>query len=791
MSMTKPLDLDLDLPPSPPAGWVSPTCRFTDTQGVRFVLVREVITACYDLADRNTERLVWVQLHRTGHANQVQIAQALKLGLRTINGWVRRYREQGVAGLIARPLTGRRADPEKAALIRRYRQLGHKLTEIARLVNVSLITVKRVLARERETQALSLPTLGTPVAEATSPLAGRTSAPVAAAAPEVLPSTERPASAEAVAGSGASPSGTLPPGAEVPEPQLSSRPGVDPQDRSLDRAMARLGLLEDAEPVFAPGENLPWVGVFLAVALLGQEPLLPVAQKLWGSLGAAFYGLRTMLVTLVLLALLRMKRPEQLRRYDAVALGRVLGLDRAPEVKTLRRKLHALSAQDQGMEFLEQLAQARVAALEAKPQVIYVDGHVSVYSGQHKIGEVYSARDKRVVKGTTQTWVNLPGRTPLFCVTSEFNEGLVAALPGAVKQATEVCGTRAWTVVFDRGGYSGLGLEQLRLAGHHFITYRRGPLKPWPLERFKKVRTQLGGRVYDYAPAEQAMEIPVYEAGPSATGQRGAPRKTDTGRRVSAREIRVIRPDGGQTALLVSEPERAVDEACTVLFGRWGAQENIFKYLIAEYDLDATAEYGTEELSDQRQHPNPAYVQRQKRIAALVAQRDRLLGKLGLKLLATDDAEKNLPRQLAQWTKKAAGKKALQLQAEIQTARAELATVEPRVSAKAEGYSQLKSQLKLLSTGIKLSAYYVETKLLDMVAPYYRNQAKEGRKLIAAVLQSPGSIRLRPGEIRVQLGRQSSPCRTRAIGQLCEELNRLKPIYPGTKLHIIFEPPVH
>ena len=113
-------------------------------------------------------------------------------------------------------------------------------------------------------------------------------------------------------------------------------------DRTEDRVLARLGLLEDAEPVFAPSQQRPWVGAFLGLALLGKDPLLSVGHQVYGAiLGPAFYGLRTVLVTLVVLALLRIKRPEQLRQYHAVELGRVLGLDRAPEVKTLRRKLHA------------------------------------------------------------------------------------------------------------------------------------------------------------------------------------------------------------------------------------------------------------------------------------------------------------------------------------------------------------------------------------------------------------------------------------------------------------------
>jgi hypothetical protein len=311
------------------------------------------------------------------------------------------------------------------------------------------------------------------------------------------------------------------------------------------------------------------------------------------------------------------------------------------------------------------------------------------------------------------------------------------------------------------------------------------------VEQFKKVPTRIGDRQYDYAPAEQAIEIAVYEPGPAATGQRGAPRHKDTGRKVVAREIRVLRPDGGQTALLVSDPQTPVNEACAVLFGRWGAQENVFKYLIAEYDLDATVEYGEEELSAERLHPNPEYSRRQKRIASLAAKRDRLLGKLGVKLLAPDEGEDQLKVLLAEWAKQPAGKKAIKLQEEIQTLRGELTALPPRIPAKTDGYCQLKSQMKLLTTGVKLSAYYLETQLLDMVAPFYRNQAKEGRKLIAAALKSPGSIRVHPGEIRVRLDRQSAPCRTLAIAKLCEQLNQLNPIYPGTKLRIIFDPPVH
>ncbi len=52
--------------------------------------------------------------------------------------------------------------------------------------------------------------------------------------------------------------------------------------------------------------------------------VLRIARKLYGGIGAAFYGPRTTLVMLFLMALLRIQRPEQLKERDPAALGRLL-----------------------------------------------------------------------------------------------------------------------------------------------------------------------------------------------------------------------------------------------------------------------------------------------------------------------------------------------------------------------------------------------------------------------------------------------------------------------------------
>jgi hypothetical protein len=52
-------------------------------------------------------------------------------------------------------------------------------------------------------------------------------------------------------------------------------------------------------------------------------------------------------MTLAFMALSRIKNPEQLKQCRPGEIGRVLGLDRIPEVKCLREKIKFLTNQNQ------------------------------------------------------------------------------------------------------------------------------------------------------------------------------------------------------------------------------------------------------------------------------------------------------------------------------------------------------------------------------------------------------------------------------------------------------------
>ncbi len=146
--------------------------------------------------------------------------------------------------------------------------------------------------------------------------------------------------------------------------------------------MTGAGKLNDAAPLFASGDGIPRAGVLLAIPLIVTSGVFDAGRETYGHIGPAFYGLRTILMTLLILALLRIKRPENIKEHSPLELGRVLGLDRAPEVKTIRRKLDRLVKNDLSETFLQKLVERRVKSHNEALGFLYVDGHVRVYSGK-------------------------------------------------------------------------------------------------------------------------------------------------------------------------------------------------------------------------------------------------------------------------------------------------------------------------------------------------------------------------------------------------------------------------
>jgi hypothetical protein len=97
---------------------------------------------------------------------------------------------------------------------------------------------------------------------------------------------------------------------------------------------------------------------------------------------------------------------------------------------------------------------------------------------------------------------------------------------------------------------------------------------------------------------------------------------------------------------------------------------------------------------------------------------------------------------------------------------------------------KLAPERKHLTNLIKMVAYQAESDLLRLVAPHYRRADDEGRTLIQSALTSAADLKVTKRELRVTLAAQSSPHRSKAIAQLSKELNKVRSVFPGSKLQL-------
>lgn len=767
----------LPLEESPPDGrtFLNASVCFVDSDGYRVVFRWHEPLYRVALTDEVHLRLVAVALRQSGLATQVEICQAFGHTVSTQARWERQYRKHAIDGLVSKKPTGRGRELDKSqeGFVRRWFRAGCSNRQMAKRLGVDEATIRRTLKRlelARKPAALSrmLPEIEdqSPEVASTEAIASAPAAVVESISdvPVETPSPEpcgqdTPVSVESLAAS----SFTL---------------DHDPRDRSGDRFLARVGLLEDALPLFADQDSLPRAGALLAVPLLVRHGLIEAFVKVYGSLHPSFYGLRTIVVTLFLGALLRIKRPEHWKEYGPKDLGAILGLDRAPEVKTVRRKFTRLAAMGRGKLLMEEVARQRIAKDENRVAFLYLDGHVREYHGKFPLFEAKKAQRQVVTPAATDTWVHDADGEPLLVVTSEVNATLTQVLEPILADVRRLVGdARRMTVIFDRGGFSPKLFARLITAGFDVITYRKGKVRKLPSGRFAVERRKIDGAWRQY----EVCDRPRVRVGALPADGKGKRQSAKARKRyLWMREVRVLRDGGRQTPILTNRQDLSTVMVAYRMFHRW-RQENYFKYAEEEFALDALVEYGAEEVSEAVDRRNPQWLRLTRRLKEARAEMTRLQSELGQEATANEEATRPTMRgfKIAH-----AG-----LREQIQKGEAQIERLlEQRKQTPkripATDRMTLKTEKKLLADVIKMAAYQVETELLEMLQDHYARADEEGRTLLHAAFQSPARLEVAEGELRVTIACQSSPHRTAAMAALCEQLDALAIPFPGTHLRL-------
>lgn len=556
--------------------------------------------------------------------------------------------------------------------------------------------------------------------------------------------------------------------------------------RTMERIAAAVGQLDKAEPTFEPADDIPNGGVLCALPALLALGLLRHAQGHF-TLPKGFYPMESIFLLLAYLALGRVPSMEQLRYHAPGEWGKLLGLDRIPEVKTLRDKVGILGDNaERTARWSSDLACDWMAQDSHAAGVLLIDGHTRVYHGSlTKLPRRYISRERLCLRATTDYWVNALDGQPFFCVTQPIDPGLQTTLETDIiprllsdipNQPT--AGTLAadphlhrFTLIFDREGYSPALFERLKTQRIAILTYHKHPGPDWEKAEF----------------LPRAITHPNGETTTLLLAERG----TRLSNGLWLRELRRLDETEHQTSILSTDYRSDLTTAAASMFARWN-QENFFKYMRQHYGLDRLVEYGTSPLPDTTRLVNPAW-------RALDSQVRRAAGKLtrqrALFAAHTLTPEENSPTAAARHEqKKGTALSALEATtSELDTLKTQRKATPKHIQLKDlppdQRIDQLRGGRKHFIDTIKLIAYRAETALVQLARETLK-RADDGRSFVRGLMHT--TINLRPdlarGELRIELQGQANPIHDDAVAALCTELNSTETHYPGTELLLNYVP---
>jgi transposase len=744
-------------PASSNAVVINARCSLRMEAEQRVIVVAGLPVHHYRAEDAVAEAYAMVFLVESGFAQQTDVARAFGRSERTVRRYQERYAQGGMTALGREEgwrHGRRRISGQRLRSIEMLKSQGMSNRAIAHRLGVSEKAIRKLVGPSK-------PTASAPLALAAITTTAGTGVPSATSTGEDADRARQAAEDQA----GDRDPISVPEVVDAGEPVAMSL-DRDASDRTLDRQLAYLGLLDDAAALFREGSSVPSVGVLSALPCLVESGLFRISRKLYGEIGPAFYGQRTTLVTLLLMALLRIKRPEHLKEQDPAAFGRLLGLDRAPEVKTLRRRLTRLAAHHCAEQLGAELARVRVDQRGHLMGFLYVDGHVRAYHGQRAISShAYVARRHLAMPASTDYWINDRSGDPLLVITGDVDAALTKALPRLLGEVRDVVGKRQVTIVFDRGGWSPKLFATMIKDGFDVLTYRKGQCRRINERRFIRRCAVLDGRSVDYLLHDQPV---CFLKG-----------------KLRLRQVTRLCDSGHQTNVITSRWDLRDIEVAYRMFERW-RQENFFKYMREEFLLDALVDYQIEPEDPTRTIPNPERRALDKEIRTARADLTRLEREYGV--AAANNAEQRRPTmrgfKIAHGRLGKQLRKARALLARLLDQRREIPKRAEVRELNQRALVKLATERKHLTDIIKMVAYQVESDLLALLRPHYARVDQEGRTLLHELFTTAGDIRVADSELHITLAPLSSPHRTHAAQALCEILDQTATIFPGSRLRM-------
>ena len=557
--------------------------------------------------------------------------------------------------------------------------------------------------------------------------------------------------------------------------------------RTVERTLAATGQLNHVSSEFENCLDLPMGGVLCSLPALDACGLYRHLNLL-PQLPDGYYSNIHIITVLAFMFLCRIKAIEKLRFESAGELGKMIGLDRIPEVKIMRKKLKLLSTDNDVQNWAVQLSKDWMESAPELAGVLFIDGHVSLYFGNNtKLPKRYVSRLQLCMSGTSFYYINDIFGQPFFYIEKPVDPGMLKTLENDIipRLLKEVPGQPSeeelkdqknkhlhrFVLVFDREGYSP-GFFKRMWEKHRIacISYNKYPGEKWDEKEFKPYKAKM--------PQGEVIEMELAEMG-SLIGSK-------TGEQVWVREVRKQNKNGHQTSIISTGYALNLLSTAIYIFSRW-AQENFFKYMKQHFDFDKILEYTVEEISGPIKVINPDWKELDYEIRKLQNKLNYRMKKFGAIELHPETDLKKLEKQI---NVKAELREEIELmEHEIDGLKEKRTDVSKHIDfddlPDNEKFKKLRSSSRLLLNTIKMIDYRAET-AMSFTLKEFLDRGNDARAIIRELFKTEADLvpDLEARILNVRIHRMTSMRNDKAVKKLLEILNETETVFPGTDMKL-------
>jgi hypothetical protein len=558
--------------------------------------------------------------------------------------------------------------------------------------------------------------------------------------------------------------------------------GVGAQD-VMGRVAASIGDLDSVAPEFQAVLDVPNGGVLFALPALLAMGLLKYTDQFF-KLPKGYYGLDSLFLLLAFMAFTRLKSIEKLRYWAPGEWGKLLGLDRIPEARTLRKKVQLLTEDNQAKGWSAEMCSYWMELAPEQAGVLYIDGHVRVYNGnQTQLPRHHVARQKLCLRATTDYWVNAMDGQPFMVVNKVVDPGMIKVIENELlpelearvpaqaerKLAATLPYPHKFTLVFDREGYSPELMVRMKAKQVAILTYHKYPGVDWEESEFH----------------EQILILPTGVKIVVKLAERGV----CLSNKLWVREIRKLTERGHQTSILATDYQTDLTVIGARMFNRW-SQENYFKYMREQYGLDKLAGYSVEPIVEPTQVVNPVYRGLDGQVRSQIGKLNRTMASYGaMHFEGTLDDEKLNPflQKKADLQEEIVQQKTA-IEALKKARKETLHHIDVNDLPEEHKFKQLSTQSKHLVDIIKMTAYRAETAMANSIREAM-SHPNEARTLLCALYKTEADLLpdLDKQTLTIRLHHSASVMSDKVIEKLCIELNATETLFPRTNLRMVFK----